>query len=291
MSVGTMMKRNGHYTKPESEATVELDGHNLNVAIRRITPQMAATYLESNPANRKIRKRTAGKYADAMKLGHWRLNGEPIIFDSDGILRNGQHRLTACVDSGVPFYAVVVVGVSPDVFVTLDRPLLRSATDALQLHGEANAAKLGTLLSYMHKYERRELENTNAPAEPIVRMDVLERHPELRDYMAEHAHSTTVMAAHLAAFCHYVLARIDKPKADEFMRQVLTGANLNETDPAFVLRRVLLNFRMLSAGRRNNIRGYHVIALVFKAWQKFYAGVQIKSLSWRETEAYPYLER
>jgi hypothetical protein len=99
-----------------------------------------------------------------------------------------------------------------------------------------------------------------------------------------------VMPSHIAAFCHYVLARIDKPKADEFMRQVLTGAHLAETDPAFILRRVLINHRTLSAGKRTGLRGHHVAALVFKAWSKFVSGVPIKSLMWKDSEAFPYPE-
>jgi hypothetical protein len=56
------------------------------------------------------------RYAEEMRLGVWALNGKSLIFDSNGRLLNGQHRLTACAQSGVPLVTLVVRGVNPSVF-------------------------------------------------------------------------------------------------------------------------------------------------------------------------------
>jgi hypothetical protein len=67
-------------------------GH-LTVKLETITPEQAAIWLTRNRRNRPIRRTRVARYADAMRRGHWRVNGEAVIFDSEGNLLNGQHRL------------------------------------------------------------------------------------------------------------------------------------------------------------------------------------------------------
>lgn len=47
-----------------------------------------------------------------MKTGRWVLNGETICFDSNGVLRDGHHRLLAIIESGVTIEVLVVRGVA-----------------------------------------------------------------------------------------------------------------------------------------------------------------------------------
>lgn len=63
--------------------------------------------------NRRTYNDNIRKYAKQMKDGKWRLNGEPIIVDDQGCCVNGYHRLSACIEAGVPFRTLLVTG---DVF-------------------------------------------------------------------------------------------------------------------------------------------------------------------------------
>ena len=66
----------------------------LNATIEKITPILAESYLERNQlGNRHVTMRRVRLYAQMMREGKWELNGEAIIFDEDGHLMNGQHRL------------------------------------------------------------------------------------------------------------------------------------------------------------------------------------------------------
>lgn len=82
-----------------------------------ITPEKAALYLKKNKGNyRAMVSRVVARYANDMATGRWETNGEPIQFDSDGFLVNGQHRLAAIVRAGVPIMMLVVRGVDSSVF-------------------------------------------------------------------------------------------------------------------------------------------------------------------------------
>ena len=90
----------------------------LSVEVEIITPANAEAYLRNNAKHRKIKQKKVDEYVNEMKDGKWRLNGKVIIFDSNGRLLNGQHRLHAVVQSGVPLTILVVRGVDPTVLET-----------------------------------------------------------------------------------------------------------------------------------------------------------------------------
>lgn len=60
--------------------------------------------------NRRTYNDNIRKYAKQMKDGKWRLNGEPIIVDDQGCCVNGYHRLSACIEAGVPQIRILYIG-------------------------------------------------------------------------------------------------------------------------------------------------------------------------------------
>lgn len=65
-----------------------------------IEPHLAESWLTKNVKNRNLTDRIAKKYARDMASGKWKTTGDPIRFDVDGNLIDGQHRLQACVLAG-----------------------------------------------------------------------------------------------------------------------------------------------------------------------------------------------
>lgn len=98
-----------------------------------ITPEIAKEYLKKSKPNRTIKQRVH-LFADEMKRGNWQLNGEPICFDEDGYLINGQHRLHAVIESGCSVLVTICRNVSRDVNV-YDRGTPRSISDILTMKG------------------------------------------------------------------------------------------------------------------------------------------------------------
>lgn len=92
-----------------------------------ITPQMAENALKfhnaKNPRKR-INMNTARAYARDMSAGKWLLNGEAIVIDNDGNIKDGQHRLMGIAMSGVTVKSLVVTGVDPAI-TTFDMGMRR----------------------------------------------------------------------------------------------------------------------------------------------------------------------
>ena len=68
-----------------------------------ITPKMAEALLQKNETNRTLSLKTVEAYAEDMRQGHWDYRSDcGISIDSEGILRDGQHRLNAIIKYGKP---------------------------------------------------------------------------------------------------------------------------------------------------------------------------------------------
>lgn len=115
----------------------------LQTAIETITPQIAESYLELNKNVRKVTLGVVDKYADDMKNGRWKLSSETIAFDKHGNLKDGQHRLLACIKSGCPFKTIVVRGLEDGADAVIDIGKQRSAAD--QLKNVEYASKIASL--------------------------------------------------------------------------------------------------------------------------------------------------
>lgn len=102
-----------------------------------ITPALAEHMLKRNLNNRRPTTRVE-RYAKAMKEGKWELSGATIVFSSDGRLLDGQHRLLACVASGVPFRTYVIFGLGRNVFPLIDDIKPRYGKDILHVAGVKN---------------------------------------------------------------------------------------------------------------------------------------------------------
>ena len=100
------------------------------VSIRRITPREAQVMMQKNSINRRFRPGAAKRYAIIMEHGKWLLTPEAICFDPDGVLLNGQHRLWAIVETGIPQECVVWENIPREVFAVIDRGQMRSFADA-----------------------------------------------------------------------------------------------------------------------------------------------------------------
>lgn len=112
----------------------------IDSSIELITKEFAEKALLRNEKNRPVAKLVVSKYAEAIKRGEWKLNGEPIIFDVDGTLVDGQHRLMAVSMTGLPIRSVVVRGVDLGSFNTINNGRSRTASDVLSISGKKNSA-------------------------------------------------------------------------------------------------------------------------------------------------------
>lgn len=125
-------------TYSEFKKRLSSESHVMNVTI---TPQLAASILEyHNKTNRPISKDHTKRYANIMKAGGWKANGNPIILNDEGNINDGQTRCAAGVASNTSFVADIRFGVPADTFSTYDIGKSRSNGDLFALKFKATYA-------------------------------------------------------------------------------------------------------------------------------------------------------
>lgn len=116
----------------------------FTIGWEKITPEKAGEWLANNNShNRPLRAEAVEALARDMKRGAWCPNHQGLAFGLNGTLKDGQHRLAACVLSKTAFWSLVasgvpdlVEGVDARVLDTIDRGATRSIADLLKLeHG------------------------------------------------------------------------------------------------------------------------------------------------------------
>jgi hypothetical protein len=248
--------------------------------LRSITPALAAEILEERnfEDNRKISKPWVTYLARQMKTGLWRLNGEPLIFDKRDNLLNGQHRLSAVVESGKTIVFPVFIGAAKAAFTTMDQGRNRSAGQVFGMKGEKSGFLLAALCRKVYCWENDGHLGGKRKISPDELQRVLTAKPELRisAAIARNVNSEVPVDGSMVAFTHWLFSQSNKRRATAFFESLATSEASYKGDPVIVLRRRL--FREREKNRRR-WGATELLAIFVRAWNYYCKDASIKNLA------------
>jgi len=247
--------------------------------VMRVTPPLAERWLRKNIVNRPLSKNWVANLAQRMIDGDWALNGSSIVFDENGLLSDGQHRLSAVASSGVTIETIVTRGVKKDAFETIDEGKKRGIADALSITGEKNTAVLSALLRMIYVYEKYgELKHVGRTITNKNGIALLERHPEAREAAAKGRYYRGIFSAitpATGAFGYWLLSQVDKEDADMFFEKLVSGVGLEKGSPILLLRDKMI----FNAAARSSINNAEWARFVIKCWNYWRKGKVFKGRS------------
>ena len=256
---------------------------NVSVAIERIGPRVARDYMAMNTKNRNLNARHMKRLRSSMLAGEWWMNGETIIFGADGSLLNGQHRLTAVIESGVEIDVLVVRGIDREAFRTLDGGRIRTTGEVLTMDGEKNgnsiAAAVQSLVSFIDCGGNLFDGNRGRKATAILASRVLEAHPNIRNSVWEMRRNTLFKSQH-GCLMHYLFWIVSPAKASEFA-SVLADGHSDIGRPFVLFRETLVRTPIRPDLRRS------YAAKAIKAFNAEMSGDRPKMLKFISGEEFP----
>lgn len=125
----------------------------MRAEIKMITPEFATELLKMNVGNRRL-KSIKNVYVGQMLNGEWKENGEAIIIDVNGFVKDGQHRLNAVIESKHSYLCPIIYDVRPDVMDTIDTGTNRSMSDVLNLNGFQYYTEIASLTKSIISYNQ-----------------------------------------------------------------------------------------------------------------------------------------
>jgi hypothetical protein len=254
-----------------------------------ITPEQAEVFMEYNTLNRPESGDKSGQYSDDMADGCFLYNYQPIIFDRNLTLLDGQTRLRACMESGIPFKSDIVFGADPKIRPTVDIGRTRTLKHMLDMekrqpHTTAAAALANMLLLHRRHGIASLNNNSKRPTKPAAKAALDAGEFAFLDEAIRWSRSglkSLVKPPRVIGFTYHIFAEQDKDTADRFFSALAAEANLAADSPVLILLKRL---------RGKPVSVLESIALFFKAWVKFRDGEACQQLRWSEAEPFPSIE-
>lgn len=202
-----------------------------------VTPALAARWLEFNNTNRILRKETVAKYARDMESGDWHLKPIPICFDENGNLGNGQHTLTAIVQTGLP-QLLLISRKTPKISIAMmDMGLSRTISDVAHFLGEDLQSRASAVAKTMAfglaagKWSFHEL------------FDAYVTHKEAIDFALHGRPKKVGFSAPVLAVCARAAYTQDRQKISRFLDILETGVVADSSESAAIRLRDFLRGR------------------------------------------------
>lgn len=255
-----------------------------------ITPELATMMLERNKLNRPLNDQHVQRIARQITEGKWRFNGDTIKFSRNDDILDGQHRLWAVFKANMPIETIVVEGIDPEAFSTIDtmrKP--RSGSDVLSLLGVTrHRSTISTALQWLIRWQRKCLENYLAPVNRVENSDIEQAwrdNPGMARAAERSARLRGLTSPGLLAFFYFVLTNRNPEIAERMLFTLENPAGVSVNDPFFRLRSYLAQIE-----RREPLT---TIAYMIKAANAAHEGREMRVISWRNqgsnAEAFPSL--
>jgi len=249
----------------------------------RITPEMAREWLETAEDNyRRIQPKRVQAIASAIVAGGWKYNGESIKFNSDKRLVDGQHRLTAVVQSGIPIVSEVVEGI--DEIDEIDTGKPRTAADVLHRHGYINDRQLAATVSLLIQFKSGKM-FTSTVFPKSSYLTLLQECPSITKSVS-HGCVTKRRAGlrhTIYSFCHYCFGRADSSDRDAYFEQLDKGEGLESGHPVFTLREFLRTQVMKPSHLR--VSQEFMCAATIKAWNCYRSNRELRIIRYSKFKA------
>lgn len=263
--------------------------------LKTFTPDECIKLLENTTFQRPLDEKHVQFLVGEYKSGRWRVNGETIILNGCKVL-DGQHRLWACVQSGVPFESFVVEGVPDKAFDTMDTGKARSGADVVHiaLLDSSISAPLRKSMASAHSIVSAFGEDGRANTTVIARrptnhdiVEFVKKHPDFVDDARMMYRAGKWPFSFSIALGIYTVLKPGFPNAWEmFFSRLITDVGHQEGSPILALRRK----GTANPSPPDFTHRWDVLANVIKAWNVHTAGETVKVLRYSAgAEAFPTL--
>ncbi len=252
------------------------NNNNVESMVVNVTPDIAKHMLQTNEGNRPLNESNVLFLAKEMMDENWQFDGSPIRFNNIGKLIDGQHRLNAIVKANKTYPLMVITGLEPTVFKTMDTGRKRSGADAVAIEGIEQSGLVSSTCKFIYNF------NNKVYSRGALRMTKSLSNSELIDFYKSNMSigdsikfyikfpkskpSEKIISSSLLAGFHFLLSNIDEIKANEFLTKLYTGIGLEADSPITALRNKLLKAKINKTYKISHIDTINNISY---AWYKF----------------------
>lgn len=199
----------------------------MRTEITKITPEMAKKLLEGNKKNRSLSRPFVNELKRAIKSGGWLVTHQGIAIAVDGTVLDGQHRLTAIMESGLAVDVMVTWDCDSNIMHAVDLGRKRNAADAFEIFdGIKDAKKKSEPMVYVMDLARcgdalvldSAKGKNKTPITTLDRVSYFKEYEEELNFMVSTNKKYAIRAASAAVFVFFMKA--NQPLIQAFVKDI-----------------------------------------------------------------------
>lgn len=283
------------------------EGSIYDVSIEEIDAFTAKRYFETIKLERKISASNLNRISYKLLNKHWiNLNGDTILFDCNGNLIDGQHRLLAIIKTGIPIVTFVIRGIEASIFYGKDKGKNRSISDTLSMLDYSNTNVLAATLKLLWMYKNNSLKQiglrlnvsgkVNREFDDRNAVNLLKEHKHLNISIANslklyRKQNIHLFTASMLSFYFYILPYIEPKDAITFLETIVGIKENINTPMQYLIKRAFSSYK--TPLYRDKLSVIEFYAITNKCWNCFIQGRHINSIrgiSWKYKEEFPNLQ-
>jgi hypothetical protein len=241
-----------------------------------MTPDEAETLLTlANTYNRVPSPSKVKSYLGAMARGEWMYNNASLGFYVDGRIADGQHRLQAMSQSKKTIKTVIVPGLDPSCFQTIDLGKNRTARDAFEMEGHAvpGIKAIACTIALKWMLNKRIASTATPSTSQILKFESSHRtiirgacglsvawHEEYGSYLHPGLVAGTILIRHLAKMR-------TEDEFTSFLEEIYSGEAKTPRSPGFVARKLIEKHLVAKNKKAGKMTQEGVVGTLLKAYK------------------------
>lgn len=251
-----------------------------DVDLEFITPRSAELLLKKNTNNRNLNKKHVDFLAHAMATKDYVFNGDPLRFDTNGTLLDGQHRLSAVVQSGEGQWFLVVRDLLNRAMNYIDvNSMTRRNSQVLSLNGVGCGIMVSSSLLLIKIYDNHKADTWRKISSGEA-VEFVKNNPLIEEaaVFVNSKKNWPIVQSVLCAFT-FLCARDMGAIPETFLENLRTGQNLDAGDPLLALRNWAYGARAKGASFSDRPSRVTQLAKVIKTYNNWRLGIR-KGANW-----------
>ena len=253
-----------------------------------ITPERASELLANNPINRSVSVRQLAFLKKQLLDGKWLLNGETIKVASDGTLLDGQHRLMACAQTGVPMPSLFIDNVPKETMHTIDTGKNRNGVDVISMFlgkDQKYSSKISSTAKFIMMFDKGAFGQINTGdkdtnpdnADYIAFVKKTEGFvPFVEEKIRLYAKGDKLVEPKIFVGLYWVISKkaTSIEMVDDFFTKLSIGSGIESDSPIFLLRQKLITTKgsKTLSSNGSKISFNQKIWSIVKAWNYYRGG-------------------
>lgn len=252
----------------------------VKVQFVTITPEMAAAWLQTSKGNRNKQHQAISRMVHHMKSGNWFINGEAIVFNSNGELVEGHHRLAACIAADTPFVSLVVTGIPVEEAHVFDIGGNRTSAQVAQINGIGFSTAVAGALVFLKTYSAES--RVTEKVDQIEADDYYRLYGSTLEECATETHKAAPIVPHSMLTAWAFMAKTSPGMAEKYqvaLNTLITGVPAYVGDPMHLFRE-----RIMRARKQKHFNAHERLEFFYAmldCWAKFVANETIASVRLR----------